>query len=113
MEKDQKRALSKAYVSREIEYGVCAVRNTENGRVLLLKGDPKAQENRFMFAKMTKTSLLPTMGEDWAQFGPDAFVFEVVVTLKKKAEQTQAEYNRELELLLELEREKFDPTLLY
>lgn len=61
----RERELACAYKNRVITGGVCAVRNSATGRVLLLPcANPEAQGNRFAFSVSTGTPLHPSMAED-------------------------------------------------
>ena len=79
--------------------GVCAVRNTATGRLLLLSAaDPAARRKRFAFAASTGTPLLPALTDDWRRYGRDCFVFEVLETLTREPEQAEAQFRAELDV---------------
>ena len=79
--------------------GVCAVRNTATGRLLLLSAaDPAARRKRCAFAASTGTPLLPALADDWSRYGRDCFVFEVLETLMREPEQAEAQFRAELDV---------------
>ena len=79
--------------------GVCAVRNTATGRLLLLSAaDTAARRKRFAFAASTGTPLLPALADDWSRYGRDCFVFEVLETLMREPEQAEAQFRAELDV---------------
>lgn len=102
----QKELLS-GYKERTVTGGVCCVRCTASGRVLLLAApDPQAQRNRFAFAVATDAPLLPSMAPDWRAHGASAFTFEELEALEKKPVQTDRDFHADLKFLTELWREK-------
>ena len=103
----RERALLTAYKERPVVGGVCAIRNTATGRVLLFSClDPKGKQNRFSFAVSTGTCIEAALQKDWRELGPAVFTFETLETLEKKPDQTDRDYREELALLLELWRER-------
>jgi len=80
-----KRALKRRYLETKTRAGVYAIKNQVNGRVLI-SGSTNAQAaiNRQRFElKMGKHSI-KSLRADWAEFGADAFVFEVLDMVKHR-----------------------------
>ena len=104
---ERQRELLAAYRQRPIVGAVCAVPDTVNGRTLLLSTpNPEGQRNRFRFAVSTDMPLLPAMASDWKAHGGSAFTFSCLETLEKKPEQTDRQFQAELELLADIWRER-------
>jgi hypothetical protein len=51
--------------------------------------------------------------KDLAEFGGEAFIFEILEALEKKTEQTQDEFIDDLKMLEQLWSEKLDPATRY
>ena len=74
---EQKKELTAAYKSRPTEGGICAIRNTVSGRVLVLTAmDPRGQQNRFLFSVSTGSCTFLPLQEDWSRCGASAFTFD-------------------------------------
>jgi hypothetical protein len=115
-DKETKKQLINAYKerSRTQTGGVYLVRNRENGKVFVdLSADMAAAVNRFNFARQMNSCINVKLNNDWAQFGADAFDFEVAETIEKNEQQSPAEFRDDLELLKKMWIEKFDPEVLY
>lgn len=103
----RERALLTAYKERPVAGGICAIRNTATGRVLLFSClDPRGKKNRFAFAVSTGTCIEAALQKDWQELGSSVFTFEILETLEKQPDQTDRAYQEELTLLLELWRER-------
>ena len=113
MEKDRKEMIS-AYKERRREGGVFAIRNSQNGRLLLQwTTELTGSRNRFQFAQMTGSCVDWKIAKDWDALGKDVFVFEVLDTLQQKEEQTAEEFKEDVKALYDLWLEKMDSGLLY
>ncbi len=111
---DRRKELKKAYLEREVIGGVFAVRNTANGKRLLLPStDLQSNKNQFAFCRSTNCCFKFQLQEDWNAFGADAFVFEVLEELEKKNTQSQQEFKEDVQTLEALWREKFSAETLY
>lgn len=101
------RKLAAAYKARAIEGAVCAVRCTANGKLLLLAApNPEGQRNRFDFSQATDSCMISALAPDWKAHGSGAFAFEVLETLEKGPDQTDADFRADLEVLRDIWREK-------
>ena len=79
--------------------GVCAVRNTATGRLLLMSAAPPAATRKLVgVAASTGTTLLTALTDDWRRYGRDCFVFEVLETLTREPEQAEAQFRAELDV---------------
>jgi DNA-binding transcriptional ArsR family regulator len=77
--------IKRQYKETERQAGVFVVKNSVNGRVLLgssLNLHGPLNKHRFML-KIGAHSV-PALQKDWNQYGPDAFVFEVIEVVEKK-----------------------------
>ena len=107
-----RRALAAAYKQRTRQGGIYRILHLPSGRYALeATADLKAAENRFAFSQHTAACALGVLRADWLADGPDAFRFEALEELASKPEQTPAEYQEELALLLELWRERLPAEL--
>jgi hypothetical protein len=80
-----RRALARAYKETPRTMGVGAVRNTVNGRALLVSGpDLPSLLNRHQAQLRLGAHPNRALRDDWAAHGPAAFVFEVLDTLKPR-----------------------------
>ena len=84
---EHQKELLAAYRERPITGAVCAVTDTVSGRTLLLP-------------------LHPAIAADWRAHGGAAFTFTQLETLEKKPDQTDRQFQEELELLRDIWRER-------
>jgi hypothetical protein len=109
-----KQELRNSYRERPVIGGIYAIKNTTTGRMLIASSaNIQGAENRFVFAADSPTSLNFKLLPDVREYGIDAFAFEVLEKLEKKAEQSSEEFAADLEVLLELWREKIGSSLQY
>ncbi len=109
-----RKALRGAYKERAIIGGVGAVRNLKNGRMLIESAaDIAAKKNRFEFARSSGLCIYPRLQKDWDQFGPDAFIYEVLEQLEKPEDQDAKEFAENITLLEKIWIEKTDTKLSY
>lgn len=114
MDKQKKKELQNIYKERKITGGICAVKNTVNGKMLLSAVvNLQGYKNRFEFSKLANSCLDKRIEKDWAKFGKDAFEFEVLEELDKKEVQTSKEFSEDIETLKEIWLEKLDTDILY
>jgi len=102
-----KRALSRQYKDAPPAMGVYAIRHLASGRVYLgasLNLDGAMNRDRFELNQ--KCHRHKALLRDWRAFGPEAFAFEVVDTLKRRDEPA-IDYKPELAGLLALWTEEF------
>jgi hypothetical protein len=115
-DKETKKQLINAYKerSRTQTGGVYLVRNRKNGKVFVdLSADMTAAVNRFNFAREMSSCVNVKLTRDWAQYGAEAFEFEIAETLEKSDKQSPAEFRDDLEVLKKMWIEKFEPKALY
>ncbi len=114
MKPQNKKDLLAAYKQRKQIGGVYAVTNTKTGRSLVLaSAEISGIQKRYEFAEMTGGCFHPKLQKDVAQYGADVFAFSVLETLEKKDTQTDKEFADDLDMLLQLRLEQYDPSLLY
>lgn len=107
MDTTKRKQLLDRYKAQATLGGVLCIRCRGNGRVWL-KSTPNlsGQKNRFDFAVNTNSAPEPGMRADWALYGAGAFTFHALETLERKETQTDAEYQDDLDFLLQIWQEK-------
>ena len=114
MNPQNKKDLIAAYKQRTQIGGIYAVTNTQTGKSLVLaSADIGGIRKRYEFSVLTGGCFHPKLQLDANQFGSGAFSFAVLEELEKKATQTDREFMDDLEVLLSLWLEKYDPTKRY
>jgi hypothetical protein len=101
MSKEKKKELQLAYTAVKRPMGVFGIRNKETGKVLV--GSSRnlgAIWNRHHFQLNMGVHPNKELQNDWKQLGEQAFIFEILETLKERDEGYQ-DIRRELELLEE------------
>lgn len=114
MEKQKKKELLNKYKERKVTGGICVIKNTANGKMLLAAvTDLQGYKNRFEFFNSTGSCTDNRLKNDWNEFGADVFVLETFEELVKKETQTAKEFSEDIETLKEIWLEKLDPNMLY
>jgi len=94
--------------------GICAIRNTVNGKTLILPvNNLHAYKNRFGFAQATGSCVDDKLLQDWDIFGANSFDLEILEELEKMEDQTPKDFRDDLKTLKEIWLEKFDSDKLY
>lgn len=87
--------------------GAYAIRNTANGRVLILSTTTISKARGSLeFSKATGSCVHPLLAADWKTFGPGAFDLEILETLEHKESETEEEFAGEVRALADLWRER-------
>jgi hypothetical protein len=114
MNPQNKKDLIAAYKRRTQTGGVYAVTNTVTGKSLVLaSADIDGIKKRYEFAEMTGGCFHPKLQKDAQTLGNGAFAFSVLETLDRKDTQTDREFMDDLDVLLSMWLEKYDPANLY
>lgn len=114
MEKLHKKELLAEYKAREVTGAVYSIKNTMNGKVLILHTvNLEGSKNRFAFSQKMGGCEYLKLREDWKKFGANTFVFEVLEELKMGESQTQKEFQDDLIILYSLWLEKIEPAKMY
>ena len=114
MKPQNKKDLIAAYKQRAQIGGIYAVTNTQSGKSLVLASpDIGGIRKRYEFAEATGGCFHPKLQQDANRFGNDVFSFAVLEEIEKKATQTDREFAEDLEVLLSLWLEKYDPEKRY
>jgi len=101
-------------MEREMTGGVYQIKNTQTNKILLETAvDMKGAKNRFEFAKNTGSCVYLKLQKDWSEQESGQFVFEVLEELKKGETQTDAEFKADIQLLMELWRDKLSGADFY
>ncbi len=78
-----RKALIREYKEAARPMGICCVRNTSNGKILIgAARDIDARLNRNLAQLKMGLHPVRALQLDWNELGADAFVFEVLDTLK-------------------------------
>ncbi len=104
----QKRELTRQYKDTMPAIGIYVIRNLANKRVFV-GGSMNVQGsiNRERFELDLKSHRNPKLLQDWLQYGPENFTFEVIDTVKKR-EDPAFDYKGELAALLDMWREELN-----
>ena len=114
MKPQNKKDLIAAYKQRAQIGGIYAVTNTQTGKSLVLaSADIGGIRKRYEFAEATGGCFHPKLQQDANRFGNDVFSFAVLEEIEKKSTQTDREFAEDLEVLLSLWLEKYDPEKRY
>lgn len=113
-ENDRRRLLRDSCRQRHTAGGVYQIVNIQTGkRLICAQRDLDGSKNRFDFSVMTGSCVHPRLAQDWSLCGPQAFRFEILEQLEKKSEQTDRQFDEDLEVLRGLWLEKFESRELY
>lgn len=111
---DKRKTLVNEYKQRKIVGGIFRVTNTKNGMYLLdYTPNLQAKQNAFEFMASSGSCFDYKLKRDLDTFGNAAFTFEILETLEKKKEQSQAEFIADLETLTQMWSEKLDSAKRY
>ena len=114
MNPQNKKDIIAAYKQRAQIGGIYAVSNTQTGKSLVLaSADIGGIRKRYEFAEATGGCFHPKLQQDVDRFGASVFSFEALEELEKKNTQTDREFAEDLEVLLSLWLEKYDPEKRY
>ena len=83
---DRKKELKQHYKEIEIQAGVYQIKNNKNEKIFIGSTRNLKTLNGVKFTLDNGTSYNKILQEEWNQFGKDAFVFEVLEILEKKAD---------------------------
>ena len=111
---DKRKTLINDFKQGKIVGGIFRVANTRNGMYLLdYAANLQAKQNSFNFMVSSGSCLDYRLKKDLAEFGCQAFIFEILEALDKKTGQTQNEFIDDLKMLGQLWSEKLDPSKRY
>ncbi len=112
--KKTKKELQAQYKERKVIGGVYIIKNKETGQLFLASTpDMQGSQNRFEFSQKIGSCVQMKLQKDWAAYGPDAFVFEILEEIKKGDAQTQEEFSEDVKLLKEIYMEKLADSQFY
>jgi len=114
MDPQNKKDLIAAYKQRAQIGGVYSVTNTKTGRSLVLaSADIGGIRKRYEFAALTGGCFHPKLQKDAELFISGAFAVAVLEELEKKPTRTDREFAQDLDALLVLWLEQYDPAMLH
>ncbi|WP_084234193.1 GIY-YIG nuclease family protein [Papillibacter cinnamivorans] len=109
MDKQSKKEMIRAYLRRPVVGGVYAYRNNRTGELLVLSTpNLEGTKNQFDFSRQTESCVHMKLQDAWREYGAGAFELVVLEELKKKEDQTDREFRKDLEVLLELWKGKLE-----
>ncbi|SMC56255.1 hypothetical protein SAMN02745168_1561 [Papillibacter cinnamivorans DSM 12816] len=101
--------MIRAYLRRPVVGGVYAYRNNRTGELLVLSTpNLEGTKNQFDFSRQTESCVHMKLQDAWREYGAGAFELVVLEELKKKEDQTDREFRKDLEVLLELWKGKLE-----
>lgn len=104
-----KQDLKREYKERKKPAGVFMIKNIVNGRVLLGSSlNLEGPLNAHKFTLQIGAHRNPALQKDWNEFGPDAFVFEILEVVKV-TDDPNFDIKDELTLLEQIWIEKLEP----
>jgi hypothetical protein len=114
MDKQRKEEIITEYKQQKSTGGVYSIYNKETGK-RFIKGDAnlEAVKNRFMFSQKINSPFTVVMKADWAQYGPDSFVLEILEEIKMENEESPRAFRDRLKKLEEQWKEKYPAELRY
>lgn len=115
-DRSRRRELKANYKQSHPEAGVYALRNLQNGKVLIGSTlNLASMRNKLEFARSTNSpgALDLRLRTDIETYGVDAFELDILESVQPSPEQSDAETRKELETLEQLHRERVEPALLY
>ena len=83
---DRRSELKRAYKEIKTEAGVYQIKNTINGKALVVAASNLKTMQGKRFQLQMKSHKNAQLQAEWNQFGEDAFVFEVLEVLEDKDE---------------------------
>jgi hypothetical protein len=104
-----KKDIVRAYKDHQRPAGIFQIKNTVNGKVLLgssLNLEGPLNGHKFMLTIGSHRN--ETLQKEWKEFGPDAFVFQILEEVKRR-EDPNFNLLDELTLLEEIWIEKLQP----
>lgn len=105
--KQSKKELKEKYKNRVVIGGVyCFKCNITNQTWLRATTDMKGMKNRFVFSVSANSCPDAYLIEAWKQHGAASFSFEMLEEIEKKETQTDSEFLEDVNILLELWKEK-------
>ena len=105
--KQSRKELKEKYKNRVIIGGVyCFKCNATNQTWLRATADIKGMKNRFEFSVSANSCPDSHLIEAWEKYGPASFSFEILEEIEKKEAQTDSEFLEDVNILLELWKEK-------
>lgn len=112
--REKRKSLQKAYKEADEIGCVSLYENQANGRYLIV-GEPnlRGAESRFQFSQSIGSCVNLLLQDDWKKYGPQAFTFSILDTLKKEPDQSLKDFKDELKALAELYKAGRDPEKSY
>ncbi len=114
MNPQNKKDLVNAYKQRKQVGGIYAVTNTKTGKALVLAtADVGGIQKRYEFNELMGGCFHPKLLKDAKIYGNDVFQLTVLEEIERKDTQSDRDFKDDLDTLLEMWLEKYDPETLY
>lgn len=82
---NRRKELKLAYKLNPPPMGVCQLKNQVNGKLLVISSmNLHGKKNSWQFQLTANCHPNKTLQTDWNQYGPDAFTFEILETIKSE-----------------------------
>lgn len=81
---DRKKELKQQYKETKIEAGIYQIKNTQNGKIFIGSTQNLKTLNGKQFELNMGTNTNKKLQAEWNEYGKEAFVIEVLETVKKK-----------------------------
>jgi hypothetical protein len=115
-DRSRRREIKANYKETHPEAGVYALRNRQNGKVLIGSAlNLASMRSKLAFARSTNSpgALDLRLRTEIETYGVDAFELEILESIQPPPEQSDADIRNELDALEALHREEIDPALRY
>lgn len=106
---ERKKELKLMYKELDVQAGIYQIKNTINNKVLLGSTRNLKTLNGVKFSLEQGSYANKELQEEWKQYGPGAFTFDVIEVLKKEEDMGYFNEKKELEMLLEKWLEQLQP----
>jgi hypothetical protein len=103
----RKKELKELYKQMKPDMGVLIIRCTANDKCLLVPArNLNGMINRLRFQLEMGSAPYKELQNDWKQYGPESFAFEVLDTLAYSKDEAKTDYSKELDELCSLWKDK-------
>lgn len=109
MDAGKKKEIINEYKRKDVVGGVYCVECAPAGKKWIKSTrDLASMKSRFDFSQAINSCPEPIMREAWTKYGGKSFTFTVLENLEKGKDQTDKEYADDLDVLLEICKEKYN-----
>jgi len=113
MDKNRKKELQEKYKNLKTEMGIYMIRSQESSRIFLgYSQDLKSIINRHKFSIDFGKHHFGPLQEELSKYGGASFEIKKLEVLDYDEDESKTDYSEELDLLLEIWKEKFDDVVV-